>query len=113
MIRLDILSKSQFCNLTFIPLLECTSISVPDGLPDALHCAINSRCLGFQCCADVDFKVTKRSLQVYLNVDPCNFVIFIGFGEWFLDISIFTYEWGKQETYTLGTAIEIRYVIVK
>ena len=56
---------------------------------------------------DLDLKVTRRSLNAYLIVDACNFQISVGFGEWFLNISLFTYSWGRQEVHMLGNAIEI------
>ena len=78
-------------------------------LPSSLSCVVNDNCLGFKCCANnIDLIVAQRSLQVYLTVDPCNFVISVGFGAWSLDMPLFTYQWGTDETVSLGTAFELR-----
>ncbi|XP_072048757.1 uncharacterized protein [Amphiura filiformis] len=87
----------------------CTQISVPPLLPQGVSCSVDNSCHGFQCCADIDLKITRRSLDVYLQVDPCNFVLSVGFGEWSLNVSLFTYTWGTIETQSLGNAIDIRY----
>ncbi len=56
----------------------------------------------------MDFKVTNKSIQVYLIVNESSNVISIGFGEWVLQESVFTYEWGMDETLALGNAVTLR-----
>ena len=75
----------------------------------SVNCSVTDNCLGYQCCANIDLKITEKSLQLHLSIDPCNFMISVGFGEWFLNMSLFSYEWGTEEVRPLGNAIIIRY----
>ena len=71
-------------------------------LPDEIMCVINEQCLGIQCCFNLDIGVALLSTQAWLIVDPCNFQISVGFGTWFRNITLFTYEWGQEERHVLG-----------
>ncbi len=79
-------------------------------MPDPISCVIEDTCLGFQCCVDIDLMITTVSQSVYLNIDPCNFMISLGFGAWYVDASLLTYQLNTERTYTLGNAIDVRYV---
>ena len=83
---------------------------VPDSpqIP-GIDCSVASLCLGFECCVDLDFQIIQRSVKAYVIADICNYQILVGFGEWLVDISVFTYEWGTEKTYNLGNAINVRY----
>ena len=56
----------------------------------------------------MDFGVTQRNVMVFTTLDTCNFQISAGFGEWFMDLSLFTYDWGREEIRSLGDAVELR-----
>ena len=58
----------------------------------------------------MDFIVVERSIRAFLAMDPCNYRFTAAFGEWFLEVSFFTYEWGTEITEKLGNAITIKYV---
>ena len=72
-----------------------------------INCTVNDKCSGFECCVYMDFRATQRNVYAFINVDPCNFKISIGLGQWFLDISFFTYSWGTMRNETLGNAITV------
>ena len=56
----------------------------------------------------MDLRVTKRNVMVLISLDFCDFQISVGFGEWFLHLSLFTYDWGREEIHSFGEAIELR-----
>ena len=90
-------------------LSDCPTVISPFTL-GSVDCSVKDNCLGFQCCADINLKITEIRLQHQLSVDLCNFVISVGFGEWVLDMSLFSYQWGTEEMRLLGNSITIRYV---
>ncbi|XP_072033124.1 uncharacterized protein [Amphiura filiformis] len=85
----------------------CPGITTPN------NCNMDDNCLGFHCCVNIDLKVIRKSVEVYLTLDPCNFVMYVGFGEWLLNKSLFTYKWGTEERLALGNAINIRFTVDK
>ena len=82
---------------------DCPVNSLPS------KCIIHDNCFGFQCCIDIDLKITQRNISIYFHLDPCNFELSVGLGQWYLNKSLFTYAWGTEETFTLGNAIIVRY----
>ena len=80
------------------------------NLPESVSCAINNKWTQFHCCVDLNFKIIRASVHLYLKIDNCNYVISVGFGEWRLNRSLFTYMWGTEEMHTLGNAIGLRSV---
>ena len=56
----------------------------------------------------MDFILTQRAVEVFFKIDPCNFEFSVGFGEWFINVSFFTYRWGTEITEFLGNAITIQ-----
>ncbi len=85
---------------------KCPGASV--GYLNNGTCYVNNVCSGFLCCLDMDFVVTQRQVSAYIVIDVCNFEMTIGFGEWFLDVSLFTYSWGTEMTETIGNAIQLK-----
>ncbi|XP_072033122.1 uncharacterized protein [Amphiura filiformis] len=91
----------------------CSAFSLPK-LPQEVTCVINNRCLGIQCCLNVDITVAHLTTQTWLIIDPCNFQISVGFGSWYLNITLITYQWGQEEGHTLGNnAVIIRFSVDK
>ena len=91
-------------SLSLLP--DCPAL--PSLLSEIQCSIIGDTCLGIECCVDLDFKVTKRSIRAYLIIDPCDFEFSVGFGEWFLNVTLFAYQWGTEEVEMLGDAIVIR-----
>ena len=82
--------------------------SVPK-LPKGIECAITTEnCLTFDCCLDLDLKVIKRRVRIAFMVDFCNYEISIAFGDFFLNTTLFTYEWGDDETIIVSEAVQLR-----
>ena len=88
---------------------DCSAVNLP-STPAGINCVIDSTCLGFECCIDMNFIVVQRSTKAFLAIDPCDYRFTAGLGEWFLDVSFFTYELGTEITEKLGNAITIKYV---
>ncbi len=91
---------------TILNDVKCPRASV--GYLSNGTCYVNDVCSGFLCCLDMDFVVTQRQISAYIVMDVCNFEMTIGLGEWFLDVSLFTYSWGTEMTKTLGNAIQLK-----
>ena len=93
----------------FLSCTDCTSVTLP-SLLDPISCVIEDKCLGFQCCVNIDLIITTISQSVYINIDPCNFTIYLGFGAWYVNDSLLTYQLNSERKYNLGNAVEVRYV---
>ena len=83
----------------------CPGLTLPTSIAEGVNCTIDNRCVGFHCCLVMDFTVTNRTVNVYITIDPCNYIISVGFGEWFLDVSLYSYTWGKEISEHLGSVI--------
>ncbi len=79
-------------------------------LPSNMVCTHHEKCLGFDCCVELDIKVTTLSTRFWFILDPCQFEITMGLGEWSYNISIFSYDWGKPESLSIGEPLQIGYV---
>ncbi len=85
----------------------CPGLALPTSIAEGITCTIDNRCVGFHCCLDMDFIVTSRTVNTYITIDPCNYIISVGFGEWFLEVSLYSYNWGTEITEHLGNIIDI------
>ena len=72
----------------------CTDVTLP-RLPSTLTCDLYDRCLGVRCCVDLDLQITVLSSTVWLELDPCEFALSMGFGKWSITFTIFDYHWGE------------------
>ncbi|XP_038050728.1 uncharacterized protein LOC119723897 [Patiria miniata] len=91
---------------------HCPTISLP-FLENVVQCTIDDHCLGIQCCIHLDFVITELMLSARIQVDPCNFQLYVAFENWELNITLFSYTWGKMETTELGNAMKLSYSIDK
>ncbi|XP_033637723.1 uncharacterized protein LOC117298529 [Asterias rubens] len=90
----------------------CTDVTLP-SLPSTLTCDLYDRCLGVRCCVDLDLQITVLSSNVWLELDPCEFTLSMGFGKWSITFTIFDYHWGTQEELKIGKALTLIYTIDK
>jgi hypothetical protein len=49
----------------------------------------------------------QRSFKAFVTVDPFSYKLTVGFEKWRYVRYLFTYQWGKEETATLGSAIKL------
>ncbi|XP_038050876.1 uncharacterized protein LOC119724026 [Patiria miniata] len=91
---------------------HCPMISLP-FLENIVQCSIDDRCLGIQCCIHLDFVITELMLSTRIQVDPCNFRLYVAFENRELNITLFSYTWGKVETVNIGNAVMLRYSVEK
>ncbi|XP_038062441.1 uncharacterized protein LOC119732930 [Patiria miniata] len=92
--------------------IQCPLISLP-FLENVVQCSIDDRCLGIQCCIQLDFVITELLLSARIEVDPCKFQLYVAFENWELNITLFSYTWGKEETVNIGNAVMLSYSIEK
>ena len=82
-------------------------ISLP-FLANIVQCSIDDRCLGIQCCIHLDFVITELMLSARIQVDPCNFQLYLAFENWELNVTLFSYTWGTVETVSIGNAVSLK-----
>ncbi|KAK6174798.1 hypothetical protein SNE40_013376 [Patella caerulea] len=81
---------------------------LPATLKDKVTCGMPENCFGLHCCVDFEFKIPfvdepiQKSVPVFLEFDPCNFVLKVGFGQFQHTETLLTYDWGKPSTLTIG-----------
>ena len=91
-----------------IMVIDCPSGFVVPAIENFLQCSVNDRCLGIECCVCLDFKLSKLSLKTWIILDPCNFVISIGFEKLSFNQTLLSYEWDKLETFDISDFLLIR-----
>ncbi|XP_052081233.1 uncharacterized protein LOC127719257 [Mytilus californianus] len=64
-------------------------------LDQSTVCHLYDYCTGITCCTDVD--IIGRSINTFVTLDPCNRRMSIGIEKLTVNISLFDYEFGKQE----------------
>jgi hypothetical protein len=87
-VRISLLSDS-FCE---------ANISLSD-LPPSMTCIIPDSCTGVDCCVDVD--ILARSINTYVLLDACNYVMRVGIEKLNVNISLIDYSWGKLASVTV------------
>ncbi|XP_022102001.1 uncharacterized protein LOC110985344 [Acanthaster planci] len=107
----DVIS-GETCDIPPASATDCPMISLP-FLENVVKCSIDNRCLGIQCCITLDFVITELMLSARLHLDPCNFQLFIAFENWNLNVTLFSYTWGKVETVDIGNAMAVSFTIDK
>lgn len=58
-----------------------------------MTCALLSSCTEVDCCVDV--YVIDRSVNVRLQLDPCNENLVVGIEDFVFSISFYDFAWGK------------------
>ncbi|VDI06314.1 Hypothetical predicted protein [Mytilus galloprovincialis] len=90
---------------------ECPKpLSLPD-LPSALTCYVPDYCTGIDCCYHFDY--LDLSLNIYLYIDTCNYVIKGGIEKFTFELPFFHYNWGEEKEERLQEVIRIKYKINK
>ena len=88
-------------------ILVC-SVDLPDIFPELLSCHFNSHCTSLQCCLNLDLKVAQLSSKAWFELDPCDYTVSIGLDSWYFNASLFSYQWGKLEEFSIGQAIDVK-----
>ncbi|XP_071123195.1 uncharacterized protein [Mytilus edulis] len=84
-------------------------------LPDVenmMSCHLTEFCTGIKCCGVIP--VFGLTLEPFLIIDPCEYVIFYGINKINRSLSLFDYEWGKKIQLSLANnVIKIEFSIRK
>ncbi|XP_063399952.1 uncharacterized protein LOC134684586 [Mytilus trossulus] len=84
-------------------------------LPDVenmMSCHITEFCTGIKCCGVIP--IFGLTLEPFLIIDPCEYVIFYGINTINKSLSLFDYEWGKKIQLSLANnVIKIEFSIRK
>ncbi|XP_021353372.1 uncharacterized protein LOC110450253 [Mizuhopecten yessoensis] len=79
------------------------------SLPADLSCRLPSHCTGVDCCLSLGF--ISRTLNAYVDVDSCHFTLSFGIEKLQHEITLFTYDWGKQEHLYLNGGFRLDFTI--
>ncbi|XP_071145134.1 uncharacterized protein [Mytilus edulis] len=79
------------------------------ALDESTACYLYDSCTGISCCTTVE--MIGRSINTYLTLDPCNKRMSIGIEKFTVNISLFDYNFGKQEHIKLFGFVGLDYVI--
>ncbi|XP_052090897.1 uncharacterized protein LOC127727822 [Mytilus californianus] len=79
------------------------------SLPSSVSCHMYDTCTGMDCCVDV--KEISRSLNLFLNLDTCNYYLSGGIEKLTFNKSLINYKFGQKEMFTLKNIIRIEFVI--
>ncbi|XP_062579219.1 uncharacterized protein LOC134241150, partial [Saccostrea cucullata] len=98
--------------------LTCTSITlkeVPQSLSDFLYYKIQKDCLRIDVWVDINVKLLgysfSRTLSAFIELDPCSFVVQIGFEKYLWTKVLLNYNWGSNEMAEISSNVKIMYSI--
>ena len=75
-------------------------------LPSTTVCNIPTYCTGVKCCTNVD--TLKRNINYYVFVDTCKYQLTLGIEKLEFSASLFSYEWGREQTIGLFGVFKVR-----
>ncbi|XP_052083604.1 uncharacterized protein LOC127720904 [Mytilus californianus] len=93
-------SQCDVSNLPYFPRkngwnIGCQKEITMVELDESTACHLYDYCTGITCCTTVE--MIGRSINTYLTLDPCNKRMSIGIEKFTVNISLFDYDYGKQE----------------
>ena len=94
----------------FFPECPSAGFYVP-SVSDTLQCSVSDRCLGVECCVNLDFKIAKLMMKSWITMDPCNFQFSVGFEKLVFNLTLFGYEWGTKESVDISDFLKARFEI--
>ncbi|XP_072033446.1 LOW QUALITY PROTEIN: uncharacterized protein [Amphiura filiformis] len=109
----DKVSLDEVCDQQAIMDSQGDCSSMLPSLASTLTCALNDHCLGVRCCMEVDLNIVTISANAWFILDPCEFIISVGFGKWSVSITLFEYHWGDPQTINIGSALKATVIIDK
>ena len=89
---------------------ECPADFQVPNIDNTLQCAVDQRCLGFECCVTLDFKITSLMLNSWLIIDPCTFSVIVGFEQVSFNLSLLQYSWDTLERIQVSDFLYLRYL---
>ncbi|VDI03913.1 Hypothetical predicted protein, partial [Mytilus galloprovincialis] len=101
-------------NLPYLPRkngwnIDCQKEVTVKALDESTACHLYDYCTGITCCTTVE--MIGRSINTYLTLDPCNRKMSIGIEKFTINISLFDYDYGKQEHIKLFGLVGLDLVI--
>ncbi|VDI43606.1 Hypothetical predicted protein [Mytilus galloprovincialis] len=84
------------------------SLSLPK-IHSTISCVLSAHCTGVTCCVEVG-KI-RKSFTVYADIDGCNLKLSFGIEKRHIEIPLFNYKWGTEETFSLLNVIKLRFSI--
>ncbi|KAL3873935.1 hypothetical protein ACJMK2_037012, partial [Sinanodonta woodiana] len=79
------------------------------ALPDNLSCHIGESCTSVDCCLDIP--LISQAIEFKVHVDICAFTMVVGIENYSHNISLFNYEFGKEEHIWLMGLFRIDFTI--
>ncbi|KAL5015120.1 hypothetical protein ScPMuIL_009390 [Solemya velum] len=88
------------CPLSFLKL---------PNLPKMVSCHIPKKCTAINCCMSVDF--LGLSFNAFIDIDTCNYKLSGCVEKICFNITLFEYDWGKQEQITIQDVVRLDFSI--
>jgi hypothetical protein len=88
--------------------------TLPFTLPKihkSMSCYLSETCTAIDCCIDVE--QISRSVNVYINLDACNYRLIAGIEKLTFDIPLLHYQFGQKKSFRLMNIFRIEWVINK
>ncbi|CAG2247494.1 unnamed protein product [Mytilus edulis] len=79
------------------------------SLPDNMVCSLSDTCTSVDCC--VDIKLLGRSFHIYLDIDPCHYMLTVGIERMRFNKSLLDYSWGSVLAVSLYGVINLEFAI--
>ncbi|XP_062616058.1 uncharacterized protein LOC134277763, partial [Saccostrea cucullata] len=89
---------------------ECPNTGVPSPLPSSVSCHIPQLCTGIDCCAEIGF-LGGRTINVQVLMDPCEAIMSLNIEKMQYNLTLFDYDFGTTDHFTLQGAIRIDFNI--
>ena len=89
-------------------MTECTVLGFNIALPTIkneklakhVYYSIENDCMRLDACADISLSLAglsyTKALKAYVDLDPCSFVLKVGFESFYLTKVLLNYDWGKK-----------------
>ncbi|XP_064646205.1 uncharacterized protein LOC135499390 [Lineus longissimus] len=88
----NLLRDGLTCDLS-VSTTSCPHFELP-SMPENYRCAYNRECTGFDCCIDMDMKISSRTFAFRVLLDPCKLSFHVGFEKWEFNGTLKGYSWG-------------------
>jgi hypothetical protein len=102
----------MYCCWVLILYFSGCQKTLPFTLPKihkSMSCYLSETCTAIDCCIDVE--QISRSVNVYINLDACNYKLIAGIEKVTFDIPLLQYQFGQKQSFRLMNIFRIEWVI--
>ncbi|XP_062593831.1 uncharacterized protein LOC134255325, partial [Saccostrea cucullata] len=111
-------SRSDLNERLSLDDLSCAKITLEElqgNLANILYYKIQKDCLRIDVWADINVKLLgysfSRTLSAFIELDPCSFVVQVGFEKYLWTKVLLNYNWGTNEVAEISSNVKVMYSI--